>query len=81
MKTAKVKRLQAAGWKVGNAEDFLGSSSLLAARVRGDQGAKSIADSPLSLEQRLAAYDPARHGGEVMATGGHAEPARKRTQR
>lgn len=23
---------------------------------------------PLSLEQRLALYDPARHGGEVMAS-------------
>ena len=27
-----------------------------------------IADAPLNLEQRLALYDPARHGGEVMAT-------------
>ena len=26
-----------------------------------------IADAPLTLEQRLALYDPARHGGEVMA--------------
>ena len=29
MKTAKVERLQAAGWKVGNAEDFLKSSILI----------------------------------------------------
>lgn len=27
-----------------------------------------IIDSRLTLEQRLAAYDPARHGGEQMAT-------------
>jgi antitoxin MazE len=27
-----------------------------------------IADAPLTLEQRLSLYDPARHGGEVMAT-------------
>ena len=27
-----------------------------------------IEDSPLTLEQRLARFDPARHGGEVMAT-------------
>ncbi|MFN5838367.1 MAG: AbrB/MazE/SpoVT family DNA-binding domain-containing protein [Pseudanabaena sp.] len=25
-------------------------------------------DEPLTLEQRLAKFDPARHGGEVMAT-------------
>lgn len=25
-----------------------------------------IIDSPLTLEQRLAEYDPARHGGEQM---------------
>ena len=25
-------------------------------------------DAPLTLEQRLARYDPTRHGGEVMAT-------------
>ena len=24
-------------------------------------------DAPLTLEQRLARFDPARHGGEVMA--------------
>lgn len=24
-------------------------------------------DEPLTLEQRLACFDPARHGGEVMA--------------
>lgn len=30
-----------------------------------------VSDAPLTLEQRLARYDPARHGGEVMAT---AEP-------
>jgi antitoxin MazE len=27
-----------------------------------------ITDAPLTLEQRLSLYDPARHGGEVMAT-------------
>ena len=27
------------------------------------------ADAPLTLEQRLALYDPARHGGEVMMGG------------
>ena len=32
-------------------------------------------DAPLTLEQRLARFDPARHGGEVMA----AEPLGKET--
>ena len=27
-----------------------------------------ITDIPLTLEQRLARFDPARHGGEVMAS-------------
>jgi len=27
-----------------------------------------ITDVPLTLEQRLARFDPARHGGEVMAS-------------
>ena len=27
---------------------------------------RPVADDPLSLEQRLARFDPARHGGEVM---------------
>ena len=27
-----------------------------------------MADTPLTLEQRLVCFDPARHGGEVMAT-------------
>ncbi len=27
-----------------------------------------INDAPPSLEQRLACFDPARHGGEVMTT-------------
>ena len=27
-----------------------------------------VRDEPLSLEQRLARFDPQRHGGEVMAT-------------
>lgn len=27
-----------------------------------------IADEPLTLEQRLALYDPQRHGGEQMTT-------------
>jgi len=26
-----------------------------------------VRDVPLTLEQRLASFDPARHGGEVMA--------------
>jgi antitoxin MazE len=29
---------------------------------------RPVADTPLSLEQRLARFDPARHGGEVMAS-------------
>jgi antitoxin MazE len=28
-----------------------------------------VSDAPLTLEQRLARFDSARHGGEVMATG------------
>ena len=27
-----------------------------------------VPDIPLTLEQRLARFDPARHGGEVMAS-------------
>lgn len=27
-----------------------------------------LADAPLSLEQRLARFDPARHGGEAMVS-------------
>lgn len=27
-----------------------------------------IRDEPLTLDQRLARFDPARHGGEVMAS-------------
>ncbi|MEO6824471.1 MAG: AbrB/MazE/SpoVT family DNA-binding domain-containing protein [Nitrosospira sp.] len=27
-----------------------------------------VIDAPLTLEQRLAHFDPARHGGEVMAS-------------
>jgi antitoxin MazE len=27
-----------------------------------------LQDAPLTLEQRLARFDPARHSGEVMAT-------------
>ena len=27
-----------------------------------------VLDEPLTLEQRLALYDPARHGGEVMTS-------------
>lgn len=40
-------------------------------RVEVDGGRVIITplrDEPLSLEQRLARFDPARHGGEVMAT-------------
>ncbi len=28
-----------------------------------------VTDVPLTLEQRLSLFDPARHGGEAMATG------------
>jgi len=28
---------------------------------------RPLADTAISLEQRLARFDPARHGGEVMA--------------
>lgn len=28
-----------------------------------------LTDVPLTLEQRLALFDPVRHGGEAMATG------------
>jgi len=27
-----------------------------------------IEDAPLTLEQRLSRFDPARHGGEIMVT-------------
>jgi antitoxin MazE len=27
-----------------------------------------VADAPLTLDQRLARFDPARHGGEAMAS-------------
>ena len=30
-----------------------------------------VGEVPLTLEQRLAAYDPERHGGEVMTTTQH----------
>lgn len=29
---------------------------------------EAIRDEPLTLEQRLARFDPARHGGEAMAS-------------
>lgn len=28
-----------------------------------------LPDGPLTLEQRLSRFDPARHGGEAMASG------------
>lgn len=40
-------------------------------RVEVDQGRvviTPIEDAPLTLEQRLARFDPDRHGGEAMAT-------------
>jgi len=38
--------------------------------VEGDRVVISpIHDAPLTLEQRLARFDPERHGGEAMATG------------
>ena len=37
--------------------------------VEGDQVVITpIGDAPLTLEQRLSAYDAKRHGGEQMAT-------------
>ncbi|MFZ5773918.1 MAG: AbrB/MazE/SpoVT family DNA-binding domain-containing protein [Thermodesulfobacteriota bacterium] len=30
----------------------------------------ALAEEPPTLEQRLARFDPARHGGEAMATDG-----------
>jgi antitoxin MazE len=30
---------------------------------------RPVVPTRLTLEQRLATYDPSRHGGEVMATG------------
>jgi len=39
--------------------------------VEGDQVVITpVGDSRLTLEERLAAYDPKRHGGEQMATTG-----------
>jgi antitoxin MazE len=41
-------------------------------RVTVEEGRVVItpeAAAPLSLEQRLALYDPERHGGEAMASG------------
>ncbi|MBI5108318.1 MAG: AbrB/MazE/SpoVT family DNA-binding domain-containing protein [Rhodocyclales bacterium] len=41
-------------------------------RIEVDAGRVIITplrDEPHSLEQRLARFDPARHGGETMATG------------
>lgn len=35
--------------------------------VKGKVVITPIADAPLTLEQRLARFDPARHGGEAMA--------------
>jgi antitoxin MazE len=35
---------------------------------RGQVLITPIEDTPLSLEQRLALFDPARHGGEAMVT-------------
>lgn len=41
--------------------------------VEGDQVLITpLTDVHLSLEQRLAAYDPARHGGEAMETSERA---------
>lgn len=37
--------------------------------VEGDQVVISpLKDTPLTLEQRLALYDPAHHGGEAMVS-------------
>ena len=40
-------------------------------RAAGLLALRTIADAHLNLEQRLAAYDPARHGGEVMGASEH----------
>lgn len=40
-------------------------------RISVEQGQVIItplADAPLTLDQRLALFDPARHGGEAMTT-------------
>ena len=38
--------------------------------VEGDRVViEPLSMGPPTLEQRLAAFDPARHGGEAMATG------------
>ena len=40
-------------------------------KVEAEQGRVVITplqDAPLTLEQRLARFDPAHHGGEVMVT-------------
>ena len=34
----------------------------------GQEVITPVTDIPLTLEQRLAGFDPARHGGEVMAS-------------
>jgi antitoxin MazE len=40
-----------------------------AARLKADQRVRvSVNDAPLTLTQRLARFDPARHGGETMVT-------------
>ena len=35
---------------------------------RGQVVIRPVTDAPLTLEQRLARFDSARHGGEVMAS-------------
>ena len=36
--------------------------------ANGDIIITPVLDEPLTLEQRLSHFDPARHGGEVMTT-------------
>lgn len=46
--------------------------TFISERVSGIQGAEvSLLGKSLSLDEKLEAFDPARHGGEYMA----AEPA------
>ena len=48
--------------------------------VEGDQVViRPVTDAHLTLEQRLARFDPARHGGEAM-TGGVCETDTQRAR-
>ena len=48
-------------------EAHLSADQRVRISVKGNQVTITpVADADLTLAQRLAAYDPARHGGEVM---------------